>query len=89
MGKGKDGGGGGDGVESLSFEQAMERIEAIIERIESGRAGLEESIREYEAGARLLRRCREILTSAELRVATIDRAGLEATPGDEAVPSAE
>lgn len=62
---------------SLTFEQAMERIEAIIDRIESGRAGLEESIREYEAGAGLLRRCREILAAAEQRVTMIDRARLE------------
>lgn len=79
---------------ALTFEQAMERIEAIIERIESGRSGLEESIREYETGARLLRRCREILAAAEQRVTAIDRAALEsdAPPADlspRADPSAE
>lgn len=65
----------------LGFEEAMERIEGIIERIESGEAGLEESIREYEAGAGLLRRCREILEKAEQRVAKLDLSSLEDKAG--------
>ena len=40
-----------DEIGNLGFEAAMDRVERIIERIESGEAGLEESIREYEAGA--------------------------------------
>jgi exodeoxyribonuclease VII small subunit len=46
----------------------MEQIEGIIERIESGEIGLEQSITEYERGAQLLKRCREIVRQAELRV---------------------
>lgn len=55
-------------IEELSFEQAVERLERIIDRVESGEAGLEESIREYELGTRLLRHCRAILARAEQRV---------------------
>ncbi len=65
----------------LGFEEAMDRVERIIERIESGEAGLEESIREYEAGAGLLRRCRAILERAEQRVAKLDLDLLEGTGG--------
>jgi len=50
------------------FEEALGEIEAIIERIESGEVGLEESIGEYERGAGLIRRCREILERAEQRI---------------------
>lgn len=55
-------------LDELSFEQAVERVEAIIERIESGEAGLEQSIAEYERGVGLLKRCREILENAEQRI---------------------
>jgi len=52
----------------MSFEQALERVEAIIARIESGEIGLEASIDEYERGVALIARCREILGRAEQRV---------------------
>jgi exodeoxyribonuclease VII small subunit len=51
-----------------SFEEALERVEGIIARIESGEVGLEDSIDEYEKGVALLGRCREILDRAEQRV---------------------
>ena len=54
--------------DELSFEAALERVEGIIARIESGEVGLEDSIDEYEKGVGLLRRCREILDRAEQRV---------------------
>lgn len=52
----------------LSYEQAVERLEGIIDRIESGEAGLEQSLVEYEKGMALLARCREILARAEQRI---------------------
>lgn len=55
-------------AETLTFERAVERLEAIIGRIESGEIGLEQSIREYEHGVALLKRCRAILEQAEQRV---------------------
>jgi len=51
----------------LSYEQAVERLEQLVERIESGEIGLEESIAAYERGARLIARCRAILDQAETR----------------------
>lgn len=51
-----------------SFEEAMGEVEAIIEGIESGDYGLEDSITAYERGIGLLKRCREALASAEQRV---------------------
>ncbi|MBX3363193.1 MAG: exodeoxyribonuclease VII small subunit [Phycisphaeraceae bacterium] len=54
--------------QGLAFEDALAEIEAIIDRIESGKVGLEQSIAEYERGAKLVKRCREVLQRAELRV---------------------
>jgi exodeoxyribonuclease VII small subunit len=50
------------------FEEALELVEAIIEKVESGQIGLEESIAQYERGAALILRCRKILDRAEQRV---------------------
>ena len=52
----------------LTFEEALEQVESIIERIESGQIGLERSIDEYERGVAMIRRCREVLARAEQRV---------------------
>lgn len=55
-------------VDPPTFDEAIEEIEAIVARIESGEIGLERSIAEYERGAALIRACRETLQKAEQRV---------------------
>lgn len=76
-GKPKSAADSGTGPE-MSFEEALAQLEKIIDRIESGKVGLEESIGEYERGAALLKRCRAILDRAEQRVTELTGA-----PGDE------
>ncbi|MHC5113827.1 MAG: exodeoxyribonuclease VII small subunit [Planctomycetota bacterium] len=49
----------------MSFEQATEELEAIIERIEAGEIGLEASLGERRRGEALIKRSREILDAAE------------------------
>ena len=68
-----------DDTGTLSYEDAVDRLETIIERIESGEIGIEESIDLYEQGTRLLRRCRQILDQAEQR---IEKLGEHADRGD-------
>jgi exodeoxyribonuclease VII small subunit len=51
--------------EKMSFEEATEELEAIIERIEAGEIGLEESLAERRRGDALIRRCRAVLDQAE------------------------
>jgi exodeoxyribonuclease VII small subunit len=67
---------------SLSFEDALGQLEAIIEKIERG-VGLEEAIGEYERGVTLIRRCKDILQKAEQRVDELNRqaSGLDRAPG--------
>ena len=55
----------------LSFETALQRLEAIVSRLESGQAPLEESIALYEEGARLKAHCENRLKAAQLRVEKI------------------
>jgi exodeoxyribonuclease VII small subunit len=49
----------------MTFEQATEELESIIERIESGEIGLEESLTERRRGDALIKRCRAVLDAAE------------------------
>ncbi|MBX3357172.1 MAG: exodeoxyribonuclease VII small subunit [Phycisphaeraceae bacterium] len=57
----------GDAAEP-AFEEALARVEAIIERIEGGEVGLEESLAQYEKGVEMIRRCRVLLERAEQKV---------------------
>lgn len=55
-------------VKSMRFEQAIARLEEIVEQIESGKAGLEESIAIYEEGMILKAHCQKKLEEARLRI---------------------
>lgn len=52
----------------MSFEDEYRRLEEILSKLEGGELSLEDSLQEYEQGVGALRRCREILTKAELRI---------------------
>ncbi len=58
----------GDAGEPLSYERAVEELETIIERIEQGDIGLEESLRQFTRGDALVKHCRAILDRAEQQV---------------------
>ncbi|MEQ9692929.1 exodeoxyribonuclease VII small subunit [Shimia sp. SDUM112013] len=64
-------------VSELSFEQAMAELEQVVGKLERGDVALEESIKLYERGAELKKRCEAKLKEAEEKVAaiTLDREG--------------
>ena len=55
----------------LKFEQAMERLSRIVEAMESGEIGIEDSIARYEEAMELAAHCRGILDQAEQRIRKI------------------
>jgi exodeoxyribonuclease VII small subunit len=57
----------------LNFEGAMDRLEAIVEQMESGKLALEDLIVRYEEGMNLVKVCQERLTSAEQKIDIIAR----------------
>lgn len=59
--------------EQLNFESAMDRLEAIVDEMESGKMQLEELIVRYEEGMKLVKTCQERLASAEQRIEIITR----------------
>ena len=51
-----------------SFEDAMKRLEEIVQMLENGNLPLEESIRVFEEGMKLIRFCTHKLEEAEKKV---------------------
>src|SRR5437016_12987078 len=56
-----------------NFEKAMDRLEAIVEQMETGKLPLEDLIVRYEEGMNLVKVCQERLTSAEQKIEIIAR----------------
>ena len=58
-------------IEEMTFEQAMSELERVVGQLERGDVALDDSIRLYERGALLKKRCEAKLKEAEEKVAAI------------------
>lgn len=70
-----------------NFEEALEALEEIVGRMEEGRLSLDDTLRCYEFGVLIARRCEKMLDEAELRVSRIESTSIEEVTedvGDEA-----
>jgi exodeoxyribonuclease VII small subunit len=56
-----------------NFEAAMDRLEKIVEQMESGKLPLEDLIVRYEEGMNLVKVCQERLANAEQKIEMIAR----------------
>jgi exodeoxyribonuclease VII small subunit len=54
--------------ETLSFEKAFERLEQILNSMNSGKTPLEESMKLFEEAEGLIRTCSARLTAAEQKI---------------------
>ena len=59
-------------AETLTFERALEELEALVARMEDGKLPLEESLVAYQRGAELIKFCESKLTDAQARIAILD-----------------
>jgi exodeoxyribonuclease VII small subunit len=59
----------------INFEQAVQELEGLVERMEKGELGLEESLKAFERGVELTRLCQKALDEAEQRVDILTRKG--------------
>lgn len=57
----------------LTFEQALERLEKLVEHMESAELPLDEMLRRYEEGQRLVQFCAQKLEDAEKRIEILSR----------------
>jgi len=58
-------------TDTLSFEEALRRLEAIVQQLERGDVPLEQSITLYEEGDKLRAQCQARLAAAEARIQQI------------------
>jgi exodeoxyribonuclease VII small subunit len=57
-----------DDLSTLSFEDALKRLETIVQRLESGEASLDESITLYSEGDLLKKQCEARLKAAQEKI---------------------
>ncbi len=81
------------GIAALSYESALEQLEALLEQIEQGSIGLAESLDAHARAEVLLKHCRELLDRSELRVrqtsAALEGESLRAASGVASAPRTE
>jgi exodeoxyribonuclease VII small subunit len=70
-------------TEELTFEQALEQLDQLVRRMESGELGLDESIATYRRGAELARFCQGKLAEAEQQIQRLDEDVLKNFSPDE------
>ena len=57
--------------EEQSYDEAVQRLEAIVTQLERGGKNLDETLAMFEEGTTLLKRCQQELEEAEGRLAEL------------------
>ena len=57
--------------DKLTFEEAMAELDKLVSSMEDGELSLDDSLKAFERGVMLTRKCQEALSQAELRVKTL------------------
>ena len=77
----------------LSFEDALEELEAVVDDLEAGNLPLTDSIQRYEAGVKLLKQCHDSLNHVRRKIellTEVDGEGdSETVPFDDAETSGD
>ncbi len=63
-------------VDSLTYEQALVELEALVAALEGEQQTLNEALNLYERGQALAQRCLELLDQAELKIQQLTPSGL-------------
>ncbi|MCK4586930.1 MAG: exodeoxyribonuclease VII small subunit [Gammaproteobacteria bacterium] len=53
---------------AIDFEQSLDELEGLVERMEQGDSSLEDSLKDFERGIELTRNCQASLAEAEQKV---------------------
>jgi exodeoxyribonuclease VII small subunit len=63
---------------TIDFEQTLEELEALVQRLEKGDQSLELSLKDFEKGVQLTRAAQQALKEAEQKVQMLSGEGEEA-----------
>ena len=55
----------------IDFEQAMQRLEDIVKKMEEGNVSLDDALELFEKGVNLIKLCQKKISSAEQKVALL------------------
>ncbi len=58
-------------IAAMPFEKALAELEGIVDQLEKGAVTLDDSVKLYERGEALKKRCDELLRNAEMRIEKI------------------
>ena len=62
---------------NLTYEQAYNKLEDILEKLESKNTSLDESLNLYEEGISLYKHCNKLLEDAQLKISKFNKLGIE------------
>jgi len=65
---------------SLTFENAIKRLEEIVQQLNSGQLSLEDSLSQYEEGVHLIQFCHRILQGAERKIEILQQENADSEP---------
>jgi len=65
---------------TVDFETALGEVEEIVQELESGDAGLTQSLAHYEKGIQRLKQCHELLQNAERRITLLSGFDADGNP---------
>ena len=57
----------------IKFEEALKKVEKIVSDLEAGKLPLDESLKKYEEGVRLVAACSRILEQAQKKVEVLTK----------------
>lgn len=57
----------------MPFEEALQKLESVVEAMESGDLPLESLIARYEEGVKLAKICQEKLAEADLKIQQLEK----------------
>jgi exodeoxyribonuclease VII small subunit len=60
---------------TIDFEKSLERLEALVEEMESGQLSLEQMIRHFEEGSKLVTLCSAKLNEVEQKIEKLVKKG--------------
>ena len=61
--------------ENLNFEVAIKNLEQIVQELEKGDLNLDESVKKFEEGMELSKKCTKILEEAEKKITILIKEG--------------
>jgi len=79
-------------VKDLPFEEALKKLECIVDAMESGELPLETLLARFEEGTRLIQTCQAKLEEAQLKISKLEKNAAgdpELKPATESFPENE